>query len=300
MTHILTFLTHDHIVQVADRRLTWPNGELFDDDTNKAVFYCGRVAVAYSGVYQMEGKPTAEWIGSCMKDATQTEEAMYQVAERAERYLQKTNLKDKRLAVVATGWGTKDGTPPNREFLCVASNFSPGRGVGPWEVWTKVFDASGQLFVVGADLYPGERKRLFRLIKRAAERGVTIISVARFLHETIKSVAARNERVGKATIAHLLSRKAAEERNLLMVTPLTLNCHSFLYTSKEGRTDRFQAALTVMLSSCFRSYSNPCGVRFRVSLLRGLAGNVAEFSAKARSVLIPCGYGSPQKTRARE
>jgi hypothetical protein len=50
MTLILTCLTHEHIVQVADRRLTMPDGTLYDDDTNKAVFYCGRVAVAYTGL----------------------------------------------------------------------------------------------------------------------------------------------------------------------------------------------------------------------------------------------------------
>jgi hypothetical protein len=41
MTIILTGLVGDHIVQVSDRRLTWPEGKLYDDDTNKAVFFCG-------------------------------------------------------------------------------------------------------------------------------------------------------------------------------------------------------------------------------------------------------------------
>jgi hypothetical protein len=99
-----------------------PDGALYDDDTNKAVFYCGRVAVAYTGLALMEGKPTAEWIGYCMKDSEQTESAMNRVAQRADHYFQQPGGCDKRLAVVATGWATLRGQLL-RPFICVASNF---------------------------------------------------------------------------------------------------------------------------------------------------------------------------------
>jgi hypothetical protein len=45
----------------------------------------------------MEGKPTAEWIGLCMKDAKQTESAMKQIADRAERHLRQISVPTKGL-----------------------------------------------------------------------------------------------------------------------------------------------------------------------------------------------------------
>lgn len=248
MTLILTLLAREHIVQVADRRLTWPDGRLADDDTNKAVFYCGRVAVAYTGVSQIEGKCTAEWIGSCMKDHTQVEEAMNHVADRAERYFRQIDWPDKKLAVVATGWGMHRGELPIRRFICVASNFMTDSWewqiYGPMQVRTRLLDdTASHIFVVGQRLYPGEMVRLTRLMKRTAERGNTVISWVRLLQNMVQSSASRNERVGKGMITHLLSRKAVVEGRSLIVTPLTLDCNSFLYTSKEGRTDQFQGAV---------------------------------------------------------
>ena len=212
MTIILTGLVGDHIVQVSDRRLTWPEGKLYDDDTNKAVFFCGRVAVAFTGLYQMEGKPTAEWIGSCMKDHTQIEAAMKQVGDRADRYLRQSTFIDKRLTVVATGWATLRGAFPIQPFVCVASNcmtdsWDPAP-YGPMNVRTVFPGSSWNFFSAGQSLYHAEKVRLNRLVKRALEHGATAMSVARLLQSTVFSVAVRNTRVGKGMIVQMISQKA--------------------------------------------------------------------------------------------
>jgi hypothetical protein len=255
MTLILTCLAHEHIVQVADRRLTMPDGKLYDDDTNKAVFYCGRVAVAYTGLALMEGKPTAEWIGSCMKDATGTETAMNQVAERAERYFRRINLPDKRFAVVATGWATLRGGQLLRPFICVASNFM----TESWEwkpsvskrmtVQTIFLDESSShlVFAAGQNLTREEVVHLNRLVRRAVEHGATARAIVRLLGTMVQSIAngrdRRAKRVGRGMIIHLLSLKALVENRSMIVTPITPDAHSFIYVSTEGRTDPFQGAV---------------------------------------------------------
>jgi hypothetical protein len=248
VTLILTLLANQHIVQVADRRLTLPDGSIYDDDTNKAVFYCGRVAVAYTGLALIEAMATAEWIGLCMKDFTQTEAAMHHIADRAESYLQSANVIDKRIAVIATGWATSSGKSEIYQFISVASNFM----TDSWEwgscrkmkVRTRILDdASWHLFFAGQAVYPGEVSRLSRLLNRAFKRGATIIDIVRLLQRVVHSVASRNSTVGKGMITHLLSRKAAVDGRSLIVTPLSVESHSFLYTSKEGRSDRFQGAV---------------------------------------------------------
>ena len=255
MTLIITCLTREHIAQAADRRLTLPDGSLYDDDTNKAVFFCGRVAVAFTGLAHMEGKPTAEWIGFCVKDASQAEVAMNQVAERAEQHLRQISVRDKRLAVVATGWATLRGAPPFRPFVCVASNFM----TDSWEWDSSARDqmvvrtnflhenASHWVLIAGQNLTRQEAIRLNRLVRRVVEHGAPPIPLARLAGETIQAVARggdhRATRVGRAMIIHLLSRKALHEGRRDILTPLTPDSHSFIYVSREGRTDRFQGAV---------------------------------------------------------
>jgi hypothetical protein len=53
MTLIITFVTYDRIIQASDRRLTWPNGRVADDEANKAVGISCKDAcfsIAYTGV----------------------------------------------------------------------------------------------------------------------------------------------------------------------------------------------------------------------------------------------------------
>ncbi len=274
MTLILTCLTYEHIVQVADRRLTLPAGTLYDDDTNKAVFYCGRVAIAYTGLAQMEGKPTAEWIGSCMKDAAKAESAMNRVAERAESHLRQTSEPDKRLAVVATGWATLRGAQPLRSFICVASNFMTDSW--EWElsahermvVRTIFLDESSShlVFPAGQNLTRREAVHLNRLVRRAVAHGAPARALVRLLGDMVQSVADGKDdhakRVGKGMIVHLLSRKALVEGRSMIMTPLTPDAHSFIYVSSGGRIDPFQGAVIACngaLLTSFRGGTIPPG-----------------------------------------
>jgi hypothetical protein len=66
MTLILTALTRRAVVLAADRRLTWPDGSIADDDANKMV--CGNSAsgpfiMAYAGLAEVaSGQRTDDWL----------------------------------------------------------------------------------------------------------------------------------------------------------------------------------------------------------------------------------------------
>lgn len=304
MTLILTCLAHQHIVQVADRRLTWPNGALYDDDTNKAVFYCGRVAVGYTGLALIEGRDTAEWIGSCMKDAGDTEAAMNLVAERAESHLRHNSGFDKRLAVVATGWGTLQGAPTLRPFICVASNFMTdawewkSSAYEPMVVRTIFLDQKSThlIFPAGQNLTRKEIAVLSRLLRKAIERGATARALVRHLGNMVQTVArggdARAGRVGRGMIIHLLSRKALVEGRSMILTPLTTDAHSFLYVSSEGRTDPFQGAVIAcngaVLTGVGGGTISPGG--------KGVIRTAVEASARQQPIVVPSNqiqYASP-------
>lgn len=304
MTLILTCLTHEHITQVADRRLTSPDGGLCDDDTNKAVFYSGRVAMAYTGLAQMEGKPTAEWIGSCMKDEAETESAMNRVAKQAELHLWQTNQQNKRLAVVATGWATLRGAEPIRPFICVASNFMTDswgwrRSADKRMVVRTIFlDESSPflVFAAGQKLKPGESIYLNRLVRQAVKHGATARAPARLLGDMVQSVARgrdkRADRVGRAMIIHVLSRKALLDGRRSIMAPLTPDAHSFLYVSPEGRTDRFKAAVIASKGALLTGFGGgtipPGG--------KGVIRTEMETSARQQPIQVPSNeirYSSP-------
>jgi hypothetical protein len=257
MTLILTCLTHKHIVQVSDRRLTRLNGELYDDDTNKTVFFNGQIAVAYTGLAFMEGKATAEWIGMCMKDSLDIEPAIHKIAKRADWFFRRLKSPDKRLAVIATGWGLLHGEQPPRPFISVASNFLSdsfqwmASASNRMVVQTICWDERSSHIIVsaGQNLMPEELVYLNRLVRRAVKHGATAKAPARLLANLVQSVANgtdhRAERVGNGMMIQLLSRKALKNPMSPFLTGLTPENHSFQYFSAEGRTTPWQSPVIV-------------------------------------------------------
>jgi 20S proteasome alpha/beta subunit len=62
MTLILAAATPHFVVAVADRRLTRPDHTTADDNANKMVMFCNQMAFAYSGMSEIEGQRTVEWL----------------------------------------------------------------------------------------------------------------------------------------------------------------------------------------------------------------------------------------------
>jgi hypothetical protein len=58
-----TQLPHPRVlIQVSDRRLTWPDGRLADDTANKAILFHGKCCIRYTGIARIGSTPTDEWI----------------------------------------------------------------------------------------------------------------------------------------------------------------------------------------------------------------------------------------------
>src|SRR5262249_48610065 len=105
VTLILTCATRRSIVQVSDRRLT-VDGRLYDDNPTKAVFYCGRVAIAYTGDARIAGQDTAGGLSGKLTGHANLEEALGDVARSFEELLARRRGRRPSLAVVASGWAT--------------------------------------------------------------------------------------------------------------------------------------------------------------------------------------------------
>ena len=71
MTLILSRVTHDFAVQVADRLLSYPGGSPFDKRSNKTVIFRARDAIvvaAYTGDGFVDRLPTDQWIATVLSD----------------------------------------------------------------------------------------------------------------------------------------------------------------------------------------------------------------------------------------
>jgi hypothetical protein len=152
------------------------------------------------------------------------------------------------LAVVAAGWVNLHGKP--WPYVCTASNFM--NDAGEWQEQTgdhmrlraRFLDHSSShlLREAGQNLTRDESVQVNRLIRRGVERRSASAGVlTRILGGAIQMVAngndTRNTRVGKGMIIQALSKEALLAGSTMILNRPAPRCHSFVYVSKDGRTN---------------------------------------------------------------
>jgi hypothetical protein len=256
VTLILACLTAERIVVAADRRLTLPDGSLHDDDANKAVFYCGRCAVAYTGLAKIQGEDTSNWIARQFAEENQFDRAADDIAHKLEGVLGQHPAAYERIAILMFGWATQNGQPPLRPYCRLVSNFfdshlgwleNPNRTVVTHVSFLDEHSRN-QVVVAGQRLHPVDVVWLTRRTRSCAEHNTGPAPYAFFLAQMIRAVAEagdeRSKRGGRALIIQALSLHAIESGSGgLLLTPLTAVANSFLYVAEDGSVDRFQGPI---------------------------------------------------------
>ncbi|MEU7769500.1 hypothetical protein AB0B25_31070 [Nocardia sp. NPDC049190] len=125
MTLIQTLVTPSHILQVSDRRLTYPDGRIAEDSHNKAVSWCAQLAFGFTGIAYVDcgqTKSVSEWIAETLLGAVDVEGGIELIRRRAQDVVARLPWLDKRLTIVATGFvdDAKWGCHP---VTFVVSNF---------------------------------------------------------------------------------------------------------------------------------------------------------------------------------
>jgi hypothetical protein len=125
VTLVQTLLTEDLIVLVADRRLTWPDGRLADDNYTKVVLWRDCFAVAFTGIARINAtatKSTSEWIAEVLADCRRFEEGVATLQQRAsERLASLPKWPDMRLGIILAGFDFRQ-----YPRWAMVSNFLPG------------------------------------------------------------------------------------------------------------------------------------------------------------------------------
>lgn len=231
MTLILSCITPEYVVQASDRKVTAFDGSWFEDQRNKAVFFCGHSAFAYTGLASLAGLPTEEWLTLELGIAKALTDGIPHIASRAKAALRRIPFstsvsteernKIRRLAFVNVAFmldARAKGVAPEhmRPAITVVSNF-----FRPPNLWTAQaqqdfmtwhrFLAHGEsfaLFSAGQALRPDEFKELHEQLARAIDRSTTGYPVARLLARQIKVVSDRNDKVGSNVMCSVIPREA--------------------------------------------------------------------------------------------
>lgn len=201
MTLVLSFLSRDFVVQASDRRVTFVGtGEVAEDQYNKAVFFCGHSAWAFTGAAKMGSYRTPDWISNTLSKATSYQDGVEELRSRATTRLRNVASPHKSLALLAVGFASQrlenDEWRECERFpiLTVISNFHDD-ALSPVHPPSNEFNVqsfslpsveSFLLFQAGCSLSHSRYHRLIRLLATALKRGAGGQVVARLLCRAVR------------------------------------------------------------------------------------------------------------------
>jgi len=223
MTQILAVLTQEYVLVASDRRLTFVNGanrgKVAGDNTCKLVSLCGAWGIAYTGLAQIEGRPTHEWIAICLaeNDCRNPYFAAEFLAKRAGPILHATRF-SLELTFLIAGWVRHSDGSLHPHFLLVPNMFeesgerrdSPGSNLNWFERKLKgeeLYTAQ----IIGQSLPNGRGKRLDRLFRKMLGRNLGPKPAMRALAREIVNSARNNNAVGDKVLAFSIPRAAATQ-----------------------------------------------------------------------------------------
>ena len=100
----------------SDRRFSFPDGSIDDDNGNKFVFYDFRVGFGFTGLVEVEGQTTSRWLASALAEAGQqdlsrvSETVALLATEAFDRpWIRRVPPLQRWLTVVGVGWARENG-----------------------------------------------------------------------------------------------------------------------------------------------------------------------------------------------
>jgi hypothetical protein len=234
VTLILSLMTPDFVLQASDRMVTYlETGEAKESNRNKMVVLSNRMIFGFSGLAELEGKNTDEWIAKVLMDtsARSTSDGVNLLASRATEVIRKLSHyhpKHRRLAIVGTGYVKRDEDDRFYPILCRISNFhdsgidSLPEAVDSLSVRFKIYkppQPNWGWMELGAKLNSHEQEWLSKRLKRCSYKGTGPTPAVRLFIETIRHIAKRNGRVGRNVLIGMIPRLAAEQKTLVLLNP---------------------------------------------------------------------------------
>jgi len=239
MTMILTCLTHDYIVQVSDRRLSYWDGKkvvVVDNDSNKALIYKNQFVFAYTGLADLlvqknkvEAHQTAiDWAAQRLYEGKNLNDAVQHLKYRLTELMNSNRIRKlpepkRRLALVGAGFdeipsGSKIIRRPLRILIenCIGDDGSlllqPRDDFRDHYYPLKRRDAA--LFVAGQQLNPEREIEFTRFLRQCVQHNVRPETIGVHLTREILAVAAGHENVGDNIMCIFVPRAYGDNMGL--------------------------------------------------------------------------------------
>jgi hypothetical protein len=224
MTQIIGCVTPDYALLVADRRLTFVDGprkgETADDDSCKLVSLCNLTGIGYTGLAQIEGYPTHEWIAKMLaaEECSDPGVASRILAERTRKALLNASSAVRRQEFVLTGWTRFADLEGLRPYIGIVSNMADASGrmltqpADSFASFVKAFREQDDpmICIIGHPLMDGRVHLLKRNLRRLVAHEISPKEALRLLVDEVIYTAGFADTVGKKVLALCIPRKAAQ------------------------------------------------------------------------------------------
>jgi hypothetical protein len=211
VTLIQTVFSADHVVQLSDRRLTRPSGQVFTDEYTKLVCWNQSFSAGFTGLARIDRrqqKSTSEWIAEVLCDYAVFEYGVNVLRTEVEVAIRKLpNNWDKRLAIVVAGF--EGGRGP----VCAEiANFDTGTGRSDdrnafkLDFLTAKAGRKTASHTAGALLNPTQKSVLGRYLPRIIGQADGVNRAIRVMVNNQRLVAQGNQTVGLDALCVVIPR----------------------------------------------------------------------------------------------
>ena len=205
---VLSVLTHDYVLQVSDRCMTFERGDggvRFEEGHNKAVLFERRIAFGYTGAGEIEGLRTDEWLQERLGEGEDVATGFQAVLDGLTRSFPPAST---RHAFLGVGWGSADGPVP--QLVCIANCVdSNGREIDAQPTFSRLTAAISPgthafIHQLPERIQGEDWTRLEAQIVYLIEQGNDPAAVGDVLIEAVRRVAAESDDVGSGLMVNCL------------------------------------------------------------------------------------------------
>ncbi len=248
MTQVIAAITQDYVLLVADRKLTFlegpKRGQCKDDDTCKLVSLCNMSGIGYTGLAEIDGIPTHEWIATTLASKLCSDPGIASrlLAERASIALLNVPLDLRRQTFVIAGWGYVKNLTGLRSHFCAVTNMMDTSGQTlpkaseSFTVLVKALrdDEDLAVHVTGQPLLLERGQRLERNLREFISRNISAKAALRLLVDEIIHTSTLSSTVGEKVLGLCIPRRAVQAsiesgRSVLLATQPNEDAASFCY-----------------------------------------------------------------------
>jgi hypothetical protein len=221
VTLVQTLMTEDLVILVADRRLTWPDGSVADDNFTKVVLWRDGFVAGFTGIARINPratKSTSEWIAEVLADHRDFNNGVVALQRSASQKVAKLlHWPNLRLAIVLSGFDFR-----RYPRFAMVSNFLPGDPYPADPTEFGVYDLTGAVGPgvkstcqsAGSTLDSWQEGVLGRKVPRMLGQPDGITRAARLMVALQRKVADAKPTVGRDAMCVVIPRQRSGMRGI--------------------------------------------------------------------------------------